>query len=257
MFIGRNDTQLYAVDFGNGPRTILAHGGWTGSWELWTEPFMHLGKSWRTVAYDHRGTGATVAAVESISVETMVADLFAVMDKLEIGKCILAAESAGGMVAVTAALQNPERFDGLVLVDALLHNEKNDGNAFFIRGLKSNFEQTISQFVDNCVPEDEPHSAEIRLWGRKILQRATPAASIQLLECTLGMDLRPSLSQIRIPTLILHGGRDVIVPPSDAEFAASQISNSRLHIIKGAGHVPTMTRPHEVVAEIERSFDTL
>ncbi len=254
MFIGNNSAQLYTVDFGAGPRTILAHGGWTGSWELWLEPFMHLSKNWRTVAYDHRGTGATIAPLESISIETMVDDLFAVMDKMNIKKCVLAAESAGGMVAVTAALQRPDRFEGLVLVDAMLHNEKRDSDTLFVRGLRSNFEQTIGQFVDACVPQEEAFSAEIRLWGRKILQRATPAASVKLLECTFGVDLRPQLSELRIPTLILHGDHDVIVPPSDSEFAASQIPNSRLHMFKGAGHVPTMTRPQEVAAEIERAF---
>ena len=254
MFIGNKDAQLYTVDFGAGAHTLLAHGGWTGSWELWAEPFMHLGKTWRTVAYDHRGAGASIAPVESISIESMVDDLIAVMDKLEIERCVLAAESAGGLVAVTAALLRPERFDGLILVDALLHKEKKESDMLFIRGLRSNFEQTIGQFVDACVPQEEPSSVEIRLWGRKILQRATPAASVKLLECTFGVDLRPQLSQLRLPTLILHGDRDIIVPPGDAEFAASQIPNSRLHIVQGAGHVPTMTRPREVVTEIERTF---
>ena len=53
MFIQNSDAQLYAVDFGSGSRTILAHGGWIGSWELWTEPFTYLSENWRTVAYDH------------------------------------------------------------------------------------------------------------------------------------------------------------------------------------------------------------
>ena len=94
MFIEHDQAQLYAVDFGAGPQTLLAHGGWIGSWELWAEPFAYLSKSWRTAAYDHRGSGATIAPVESITMENMAAALFAVMDKLEIQKCILAGESA-------------------------------------------------------------------------------------------------------------------------------------------------------------------
>jgi len=254
MFIQHNNAQLYTVDFGNGPRTILAHGGWTGSWELWTEPFTHLSRSRRTVAYDHRGTGATIAPVESITIENMVDDLFAVVDKMKIEKCVLAAESAGGIVAVTAALQHPQRFEGLVLVDALLHNEDSSGNDAFIQGLDTNFEQTIGHFVDSCVLETELNSQEIRSWGRKILTRSTSESAIQLLQCTFGIDLRHRLAEIKIPTLIIHGDGDNLVPVSDAEHAASQIPNNHLHIFKGAGHVPTVTRSKEVADLIDHYF---
>ena len=254
MFISHNAAQLYTVEFGSGPRTILAHGGWTGSWELWSEPFTSLSKTWRTVAYDHRGTGASLAPVETISLENMVADVFAVMDSMNIEKCVLAAESAGGMVAVQAVLQQPQRFDGLVLVSSLLYNEKNGAEAAFIQGLKTNYEETIGRFVDACVLETEEDSREIRSWGRKILLRASPESAIRLLECTHGVDLRPNLPRVRIPTLILHGEQDAIVPLSDSEYIASQIPGSRLHIIKGAGHAPTTTCPGEVAGQINYFF---
>lgn len=254
MFIPHNNAQLYTVEFGNGPRTFVTHGGWTGSWELWTEPFTHLSKTWRTVAYDHRGTGATIAPVESISIENMVSDLFAVLDTLNIEKCVLGAESAGGIVAVNAVLQQPDRFEGLILVDALLHNENDGSDTNFIQGLKTHYNATIGGFVDACVPEIEPNSTEIRSWGRKILARATSESAIRLIECTHGIDLRPQLAQIQIPTLIIHGDADVIVPLSDSEYMAAQIPNSHLHIVKGAGHVPTTTRPLEVAQAINQYF---
>jgi pimeloyl-ACP methyl ester carboxylesterase len=228
MFIFNHSASLYTVDFGAGPRTILAQGGWTGSWELWTEPFQILSRSWRTVAFDHRGTGSTVAPVESITLENMVADLFALMDRLGIEKCILAAESAGGMVAVQAALQQPQRFEGLVLVDALLYR-RNDGS-------------------------DGRFMQEIRDWGRKILFRSSSEAAVQLISCTYDLDLRPSLSKLQIPTLILHGDQDVIVPIHDSEYMETQIPINHFHIVKGAGHVPTMTCPEEVAEQINRYF---
>lgn len=253
MFIKNKDAQLFTVEFGSGPHTILAHGGWIGSWELWTEPFAHFSKTWRTVAYDHRGSGVTIAPVESITMENMVSDIFAVMDELKIEKCVLAGESAGGMVVANAVLQQPHRFEGLILVDAALHN-KTSSNDNFIRGLKANYQMACAGFVDACVPESEPNAAEIRSWGRKILARAASDSAIRLLEYSYGVDLRPSLAKIQIPTLILHGTLDVIVPQSESEFAASQIPNSKLHLFQGAGHVPTMTRPRELSDEVNAFF---
>lgn len=255
MFIAHNSAQLFTVDYGMGPRTFVAHGGWTGSWELWTAPFNELSKTWRTVAYDHRGTGVTLAPIESISTDTMVDDLFAVLNALRIERCVLAAESAGAIVAVKAVLQQPQRFDGLVLVDALLHRQKDATSEQFIDGLRKNFDGTIAGFVDACVPEAESNSFAIRAWGRKILARASVESSVCLIECTYGIDLRPQVAQISIPTLILHGDHDVIVPVEDAKYIASQIPDNLLHVFPGAGHVPTMTRPHEVAQQINRYFD--
>lgn len=253
MFIQNRDAQLYTVEFGSGPRTILAHGGWIGSWELWTEPFAHLSKTWRTVAYDHRGSGVTIAPVESITMGNMVSDIFAVMDKLGIEKCVLAGESAGGMVVANAVLQQPHRFEGLILVDSALHNAPGS-NDNFIRGLKANYEMACAGFVDACVPESEPKFSEVRNWGRKILARAASDSAIRLLEYSYGVDLRPNLARIQIPTLILHGTQDVIVSSSESEYAASQIPNSKLYLFQGAGHVPTITRPREVADEINAFF---
>ena len=58
MFISRPDAQLHTVAFGAASHTLLALGGWIGSWELWTECFTLLSPYWRTIAYDHRGSGA-------------------------------------------------------------------------------------------------------------------------------------------------------------------------------------------------------
>ncbi len=254
MFIPHAGAQLYTVEFGNSPRTILAHGGWAGSWELWTEPFTILSKTWRTVAYDHRGTGATIAPAASISQEALVGDLFAVLDALGIERCVLTGESAGAAVVLRAALEQPPRFTGLVLVDGLVHQTVPDGPDPFVRGLQTDFEATIGRFADACVPETEPDCAAIRRWGRQILSRSPAALAIRLYESMYGVDLRPEVAQITQPTLILHGETDTIVPVSDAEWLASHIPNSRLQIIPGAGHVPTMTRPREVADAVNNFF---
>ena len=74
MFINFLDAQIFTVEFGRGPRVFVGHDGWVGSWELWCEPFTQLSKTWRAIAYDHLGTGATIAAADSISFEALAAD---------------------------------------------------------------------------------------------------------------------------------------------------------------------------------------
>ena len=143
----------------------------------------------------------------------------------------------------------PQQF----LVDATLHNETGS-NDNFIRGLKANYQMTCADFVDACTPESEPNISKIRSWSRKILACAASDSAIRLVDYSYGVDLRLSLASIQIPTLIFHGTQDVIVPQSESEYAASQIPNSKLHLFQGAGHVPTMTHPHELADKINKFF---
>lgn len=251
MFIARPDAQLYAIPFGAGPKTLVAMGGWVGSWEVWAETLSLLSPTWQTVGFDHRGAGATLAAAESISLPTLIDDLFAVLDALDLKQCVLAAESAGVAVALHAALQQPQRFEGLVLVDGLYHREQPSSDPF-VQALQANYPATLDYFVDACVPE--PNSEAIRSWGRQIVSRSNQAAAIQLYQCFDGLDLRPQAPQITLPSLIIHGDADQIVPLSDSEWLATHLPNNKLVVLPGAGHVPTITRPHEVADAIQQFF---
>ena len=168
MFLKLTDATLMVSAFGSGPRTIVAHGGWVGSGELWFPPFEAMSKSWRTITYDHRGTGASQHRAHAITFEHLVTDLFAVLDRLEVERCVLAGESAGAAVTLAAAQRQPHRFEGLVLVSPYY-----DGpvNTTLMEGCRTGFEATMDAFVDACVPE--PECTAERAWGRKIVKRST------------------------------------------------------------------------------------
>ena len=252
MFLKSHDADLFVTSFGNGPRTIVAHGGWVGSGELWQPPFEELSRSWRTVTYDHRGTGATVNRAETITFELLVNDLFRVLDALKISSCVLAGESSGAFVVLEAALRQPERFSGLVLVDGRYQGGKSAGASRFIEGCKADFEATMEMFVNVCTPEE--HCAAERRWGKQIVMRSDGPSAVQLMECLEPVQLEDRVSQIQIPTLLIHGSRDVVTPVASSQALAQKLPKSKLVIIEGAGHVPTITRPAEVVSAIEAFF---
>ncbi|MEZ4671174.1 MAG: alpha/beta hydrolase [Anaerolineae bacterium] len=252
MFITHDGAQLFTVSFGRHERTLLALGGWAGSWELWVEPFAELSQTWRTVAYDHRGAGATIAPTESITIDTMVDDVFAVMDAMGIDKCVLAAESAGASIAILAALRKPERISGLILVDGMYYVPDSTGLERFNARLKNDFSGGVGSFVESCLTTAD--GDEFRRWGQQILMRSTPEAAIQLNVCMKNMDLRTAVKGITHRTLIMHGDADAIIPLKASEWLAKEMPNSKLQIIKGAGHVPTITHPHIVAEAIDRYF---
>lgn len=252
MFLKSDDADLFVASFGSGPRTIVAHGGWVGSGELWQLPFEQLSRHWRTVTFDHRGTGATLNRAATITFDLLVNDLFRVLDALEIERCVLAGESAGACVVLEAALRQPERFSGLVLVDGRYEGTRNDRRTRLIEGCKADFEATMDAFVNACTP-DEGCEAE-RRWGKQIVMRSDSTSAVQLMECLEVVQVVNRLSQIQQPTLLVHGDRDVIAPIADSQFLAQKLPRAKLVTIEGAGHVPTLTRPVEVVRAIEEFF---
>lgn len=253
MFISIDDAMLYTTSFGSpSSRPILGIGGWIGNWELWAEPFSILSASWYTLAYDHRGSGATVAPVETITFDRLVDDVFVVLDAYKIDRCILAAESAGALTALGAALRRPERISGLVLVDGLYHRHIPPEQDAFLKGLQTNYPPTLDWFVVTCVPE--PDSEHLRRWGRQILRRASQEAAIALQRMPASVDLRPELGRLPQPTLIIHGDQDDLVSLESSQWLAKTLPNARLCVLRGAGHVPTITRPDEVAQAIVNFF---
>ncbi|MCB1381652.1 MAG: alpha/beta fold hydrolase [Notoacmeibacter sp.] len=249
MFLKLTDATLMVSAFGSGPRTIVAHGGWVGSGELWFPPFEAMSKSWRTITYDHRGTGASQHRAHAITFEHLVTDLFAVLDRLEVERCVLAGESAGAAVTLAAAQRQPHRFEGLVLVSPYY-----DGpvNTTLMEGCRTGFEATMDAFVDACVPE--PECTAERAWGRKIVKRSTAKDAIDLMECMRDVDVTAGLPAMKTRALVLHGDKDLIRPVASSQALAKLIPGAKLSIAAGAGHVPTVTRPDWVVREIEDHF---
>jgi len=251
MFIEANGCRFNTVSFGAGERTFLGLSGWVANWELWQQPFELMSRSWRCVSYDHRGTGESPVPSETISPKAMVDDLFAIMDKLEIGRCVLGGESSGGLVALMAVLREPERFEGLVLINAMaaitLQTAKH-----LVDGCRANYPTTIKAFVDACVPE--PNSDHIRRWGKNILLRADPEAAARMLESAYEHESKLPLADITVPTLVICGSKDAIVPPKVGEQIAKAIPGAELVILEGVGHAPTMTSPEKVVEAIEAHF---
>lgn len=246
MFVPAGGYLLNTMTVGCGPRTFVAHGGWVGGWELWQQPFELMQGSWRCIGYDHRGAGASTAPPESVTPEALVDDLFAVLEHAGVERCVLAGESMGALTVLAAYAREPERFVGLVLVDGVTGTSGPSGRADPVR---DDYAAYVAAFVDACVPE--PDSAHLRRWGRQILDRADPEAAARMLEAHDEARLAPALAEVAVPTLVIHGEDDVIVPVEVARQAAAQVPQAELVVIPGAGHVPTMTRPGSVVDAIE------
>lgn len=248
MFIEREGQLFNTVSFGAGDRTLVALGGWIGSWQLWRQPFEILSREWRCVAYDHRGAGQTTSAINELTLETMVDDVFRVLDAMGVESCWLAGESQGGMVAAMAVARQPDRFDGLIAVSSPVEWPRNADREKFVAYLEQDPARTLRAFVERCIPE--PASEHLKRWTMDILREAAEDARPALVSYLYGADVSGILPVLKVPTLVIHGGADVIVAPVEGRRFAAETPGARLEILEGVGHLPTVTRPEEVAALI-------
>jgi pimeloyl-ACP methyl ester carboxylesterase len=254
VFVAVGDVSLHVLSFGKGPRTILATGGWTGSWEVWEEPLAQLSADgWRCVAYDHRGAGESPVDPSRITVQDMVDDVAAVMDAVGIEQCVLAGESQGGAIAQYAAARHPSRLVGLVLAAPAPARRRATGASAFADACRADYPATVEQFVAACFPE--PDCDHVKRWAKNVLLRAEPEQAARIVEMWSDEGVPDSdPREITVPTLIVHGTADAIVPIAGSRELAARLDDVELVELEGVGHVPTMTRPDDVVAAIRRRF---
>jgi 3-oxoadipate enol-lactonase len=253
VFVQVNGVRLHALVFGDGPRTLLAVGGWTGSWEVWEEPIAQLtAEGWRCIAYDHRGSGESPVNPADISVKAMIEDVSGVLDEFQVERCVLAGESQGGAIAQYVAAGRLPRFEGLVL-SAPTSTGRREGGTAFPDLCRSDYPAAVAGFVERCFPE--PDSDHLKRWGRNILLRAEGEQAARILEMWGDEDV-PDVDprQIEIPTVIVHGSADAIAPIDVSRRLAEVLPDVELVELADTGHVPTMTRPDEVVAAIRHRF---
>ena len=259
MFLDVDGNKVFTLSFGSAPRTFLAHSGWIGNFEDWIATLAPLSESWRTVVYDHRGSGETRVPVDAISDEALVGDVFRVMDALGIERCVLAGFSRGTKTVLRAALQHPDRFSGLVLLSGYGEIQR-PGAPASPRVAPSNwpgasFTERLRWFAERCLPE--PGSEHIKLWATNILSRATPEAAdrIFMMQPREQIDWAERLSRLNIPTLLVHGDRDAFYAMDTMVYAQTLIPGSQLVVMEGSGHLPTMVRPQDVADAINAFFD--
>ncbi len=257
--------DIYYEDYGTGDPVVLIHGyPLSGtSWERQIGVLLDAGH--RVITYDRRGFGKSSQPFVGYNYDTFAADLHQVVTKLALRNLKLVGFSMGGgevaryigkygtenvrkavfISAVPPFLmktpENPEGVDGAVF-DGIKKAVAADRYAFFTGFFKDFYNADL--FLGTRISEQAIQAS----WNI-----AAGSSSIATLACvsTWYEDFREDLKRIDVPTLVIHGDADRILPMSaTGARTAKLIPNSRLAVIKDGPHCITWTHAEEVNAEL-------
>ncbi len=233
------------------PPLVLLHSlGTSGAvWDAQTDA---LANSFRVIRPDLRGHGLTDATSGPYEIETLAADVLAVLDTLGVAQAHVAGLSIGGMVAQSMAARAPVRVASLILCDTAMSippAAQWHERAALVRaqGVGAVADAVLARWL---TPEFANAPAARGL--RRMLLCTPPEGYAAAAEAIAAADLKSSTSGLRLPALVLVGDRDESTPLAAAEALRDAVPGSSLEVIEGAAHIPTVQRPEPVTDAIRR-----
>lgn len=252
-------TIAYAVCGHGSPIVRAAH--WMSHLQYeWESPvWMHwidaLSEETMLIRYDERGTGLSDWVAEDISFTAMIADLEAVVDAAGLERFTLLGVSQSCAVSVAYALRHPERVTGLILYGGFVKGWRQRGDSHEIATheamtalIREGWGQNNPVFRHLFTTMFIPRANQVQMDWFDELQRisVSPCNAGRLHEAFGEIDVSDLLSQIKVPTLVLHARNDAVVPFGSGREFATGIPRARFVDLDSANHI---LLPHELAFE--------
>lgn len=251
------------VELGEGEPILFLH-GISGSWQNWLENLPHFSRGRRAIALDLPGFGKSPMPDWEISMQAYGRLIHDFCAALGIERATLVGNSMGGLVAVEAVTAEPGRFERLVLVSAagIMNTWNPEGRATATALFWSKFGGAFANRGRWLV--SHPRSRQISLapffrypnrLRPELLEEQVAGARCpgfsDALQSLIRNDFRDRLAQISMPTLIVWGLSDRVIPVAAAISYHRRIPQSRLEIFERTGHLPQLERPQRFNALLD------
>lgn len=246
------------AEIGSGEPILFVH-GLAGCWRNFLENLPYFGRGYRAIALDLPGFGHSPMPSWDISISNYGRLIHDFCERLGIDRvAALVGNSMGGFITTEAVIQRPERFDRLALISAA-------GISFW--EAKDRRVRAVSRMIEAAAPHllkgdrrfilNRPAGRQIgfgrvfrnpnKLRPELLKEQTNPGLSApgfaDAMTAIVGYDTRERLPEIEIPTLVVWGLNDQIVPVEAALGYHRLIPRSRLEIFERTGHLPQLERP--------------
>ncbi len=253
------DNRMKWEEAGEGPAVVLLH-AFPLDHAMWRPQLANLGDVCRLIVPDLPGFGGSAGFDGPPALERMADEVAALLDALGLREpVVLGGLSMGGYVALAFARKYPGRLRGLVLADTRAEADTAEGRANRDKLIAFAESHTALDVVDQMMPKlvgsvtlaARPAVVEEI---RRIAAAQSPAGVVGALRAMRDRpDSTPVLADVRVPTLVITGTDDKLIPLATAEALAARIPLATLATIADAGHLSNLEAPERFNAAL-RSF---
>lgn len=248
MKLKTDDSEIFYSVRGSGPPVVLLH-PFPANHHFWDECVPYLENRYQLVMPDLRAHGESQPGEGAAGMEKHARDLARLCDELEIGRAVFAGVSIGGYVMFEFWRQFRPRVAALVLANTRAGADSDEARANRAKAIQDIQQRGPTPFIDAMLPnllgETTLRSRLDRVEAaRSMMARMTVRGLVAALQ---GLTARPdsvsTLRMIDVPTLIIAGEEDTLVPRAETERMRSNISDSRLEAVPRAGHYAALEQP--------------
>lgn len=235
----------------NRPPVILIHGA-GGNYLTW-HPYIRRLEGKTVHALDLPGHGESPGEGRQ-SIQGYAGDVLRFLDGANIQQAVFGGVSMGAAVALTLALDHPQQVAGLMLIGGGAKMRVAQ-SILETAGNPATFEAAVETINANCFsPNASPDL--LRLSKQQMLKVKPSVLLGDFLACHR-FDVTARLAEIRVPTLILCGALDKMMPPKFSESLRDGIPDARLRLVENSGHMLPLEQPQAVAEALKRFLDDL
>ena len=239
--------QMTYTDEGQGLPVLLFIHGFPLSRGAWDKQVRAFAQSHRVIAPDLRGLGESGVPAGPVTMSRFADDLVALLRGLTIGPVVLIGHSMGGYVALNWVDRHPDLVSGLVLVGTRAGADTVEGAGKRLAAAAKVRTEGAAFVIDDMAPKMLAAGHQDPDLARQVRALMEPASPPGLANALEGMadraDVTSSLARIGVPTLVVTGTEDTLIPPSESALLASHIAGAELELIPGAGHLAAFEQP--------------
>lgn len=256
--IRSGDAEIEYEVLGSGPTVVLLH-PFPAHRGIWMPMAQALSVRYRCVLPDLRGHGESQPGIGPATMAKHAADIERICREEVLGKAVFAGISIGGYLLFELWRQHRERIAGLILCNTRAQADTEEARAARLQSVANVEKRGPAEFVAKNVERlvgatTRRNRPDIAAAARAMMTEMSVAGIIAVQQ---GMAERPdsveTLKTINVPTLIIAGDEDQVVPLADAELMHRGIRGSRLEVIPQAGHYAAFEQP-AVAGRIVRQF---
>ena len=240
MFAKINGIQIAYTDEGAGLPLLFIH-GFPLNRRAWSKQVEAFKSRYRVIVPDLRGFGESGSSKGPVSMDRFAEDIWALAQHLGLGPTIVAGHSMGGYIALAIARTYPAMLRGLALVGTKAGRDSTEAAKARHFAAEQVQREGASVVLDVMAPKMLSASNTENRKAASVRACMAPANSEGIIGALLGMAVRPDahdmLDKIRVPTLVIAGTDDSVIPPSESEALVKAIPDAQLRLISGAGHL--------------------